>query len=579
MRRIYILIFLSLILASCTTTRWVVTDQNAVDTSATPQTITEETVFVLEEEPTVEAPVAGFTLYRIKDLEYPERVQVERSVQKYKPKWGFMILGLAGAGIAATAANTDLVFNSASTAQKLGLNLAAGLISILSVANMEASGPPIFTGETKLMRRSGSEVTRDSLRVQLEGDSHIADVSVAYEGEPLFSQTDVVLERGGLDLNLASFADTLSGIVQQQSELTVELMYDGAVSRFDFPISQFLTPHLNVTSIVANLKTTPERSEFNTLSEVGRGSFLEILDEEDENWYRVLFEGDEVFIEKEAGIVEWISTVESGPALVFEFADLPFGEIDVEHSLPILRQNKEEDRSLIISNGLNNEIGQRQYLGRDHQLFEAYMSTSLQLDDNQMQNITEPDLLRRLQNTQVMDQNGSLYVYLSGFADITESDGNPSVALVTERDGETSSILLNEIFSELIRINPERLYLFADLEYIRQTDRLTNGFNRNGTAPLLQQSANMLLRELPNSAIVFSNKPGQHSAIYSGLMEGNKRHSVFNYYWAEAIQQRKTRISTLVNHLERNIDYTSRKLHDQPQEIQAFGNLTLNLTR
>lgn len=579
MRRFLILILSVFILASCTTTRWVVTDQYAVDESATPQIANEERVFVLDKEPSVEDPVAGFSLYEIKDLEYPKKVRVERSVQKYRPKWGFVVLGLAGAGIAAVAANTDVVFTSSSTSQKLGLNLAAGIISVLSFANMEAVGDPIYTGETKLMRRSGVEVRTDSIRVESEVDSLFADVSVHHDGKLLFEQEDVPLEGSTLNLNLASFAEELNGSARGETELSIELNYEGEISRYSIPVSQFLAPYLNVTTIIANLRSSPERTDINLVSEVGRGSFLEILGEEDDHWYRVLFEDEAVFVEKESGEVEWMSTVDSGPALVFEYAELPFGEIDVEHSMPVLKQHNADDRALVISNGLNNDVGQRQYLNRDHQLFETYMTTSLQLRDNQVREVVEQNLLNELVGISAMDREGSLYVYLSGFAQITDSNGDLSIVMVTEREDQTTKISLNRIFRELVRINPESLFLFTDLQYVGQPASESDGFNRNGEIALLQQSANIILQDLPNSAIVFSNKPGQQSAIYSGLLDGNKRHSVFNYYWAEAIQQRQTRISDLVRHLERNIDYTSRRLHDQPQEIQAFGNLTLNITR
>jgi hypothetical protein len=51
-------------------------------------------------------------------------------------------------------------------------------------------------------------------------------------------------------------------------------------------------------------------------------------------------------IERDAGDVEWISTAESGPALIFEFAEVPFGEIDVENALPVIKRNNPDDRAV-----------------------------------------------------------------------------------------------------------------------------------------------------------------------------------------------------------------------------------------
>jgi hypothetical protein len=61
--------------------------------------------------------------------------------------------------------------------------------------------------------------------------------------------------------------------------------------------------------------------------------------------------------------------------------------------------------------------------------------------------------------------------------------------------------------------NPEALYLFVDLDYLRPVNQFSNGFIRNGAESQLQSLANVILRELPNSVIIFSNRPGQKSGL------------------------------------------------------------------
>jgi hypothetical protein len=315
------------------------------------------------------------------------------------------------------------------------------------------------------------------------------------------------------------------------------------------------------------------------VTEVGQGSFLELMNEDSDGFYRVQYEGNEYFVRKESGSIEWLSTADSGSALVFEFAELPFGEIDVEHSMPVLKPNNSSDRGLIISNGLNNEVDQRQYLKRDHQLFEAYLNTSFRLRNEQITTITEQQISSQLADVEGMENEGALYVYLSGFGTVRELNDQPAIYLITENNQGETLVPVAEIFSELKRMNPGSLFLFIDLDYSTGDQQSLNQINRNGSSGLLQRTANSILRDLPNSVIVFSNRPGQQSSIYTGILDGNKRHSIFNYFLAEGIQQRKTRMSDLVNHLDRNVDYTSRRLHDLPQEIQAFGNLNLNLAQ
>ncbi len=578
MRSLLILILFTLFFASCTTTRWVVTDQNAVDGSAEPRVVADRQAYIMERQPTVDEPYAGFQLYQIKDLEFPERVRVERTVQKYKPKWGFVLLGVAGAATAVVAANTGVILSGASVTQKVGLNLSAGLISILSFTNLESTGEPIYTGETKLMRQSGVEARRDSVKIEPD-DSVYVDVNIFLHEEALFSQEEVPVENGELELNLGSFADEMRGKIDRDSEVRILLSHDGLGNEFTVPTAQFLAPYLNINSLVANLRSTPEGGDLNIATEIGQGSFLELMDEDTDDFYRVQYEGSEYFVRKESGSIEWLSTADSGSALVFEFAELPFGEIDVEHSMPVLKPNNSSDRGLIISNGLNNNYDQRQYLKRDHQLFETYLNSSFRLQDDQIATITEQQISSQLEEVEGMDGEGSLYVYLSGFGTVRELNNQPSIHLITDNDQGENLIPVTEIFSELKRMNPGSLFLFIDLDYSARDQQTSNQLNRNGSSGLLQRTANNIIRDLPNSVVVFSNRPGQQSSIYSGILDGNKRHSIFNYFLAEAIQQRKTRMSDLVNHLDRNVDYTSRRLQDQPQEVQAFGNLNLNLAQ
>lgn len=580
MRSLLILTLFTIFFASCTTTRWVVTDQNAVDGSAEPRVVEDRQAFILNQQPTVDEPIAGFQLYQIKDLEFPERVRVERTVQKYKPKWGFVLLGVAGAATAVVAANTGIILSGASVTQKIGLNLSAGLLSILSFTNLESTGDPIYTGETKLMRQSGVEARRDSVKIEPD-DSMYVDVSIFLEEEALFSQEEVPVENGELELNLGSFGDEMRGKIDKNSEVRVLLSHNGSDNEFTVPTAQFLAPYLNINSLIANLRSTPEGGDLNIATEVGQGSFLELMDEDTEDFYRVQYEGNEYFVRKESGSIEWLSTADSGSALVFEFAELPFGEIDVEHSMPVLKPNNSSDRGLIISNGMNNGYDQRQYLKRDHQLFEAYLNTSFRLRDNQITTITEQQIISQFNEVEGMEGEGALYVYLSGFGTVRELNNQPAIHLITDTDNDQGETLIpvTEIFSELKRMNPGSLFLFIDLDYSARDQQSSNQLNRNGSSGLLQRTANNIIRDLPNSVVLFSNRPGQQSSLYTGILDGNKRHSIFNYFLAEAIQQRKTRMSDLVNHLDRNVDYTSRRLHDQPQEIQAFGNLNLNLAQ
>jgi hypothetical protein len=164
-------------------------------------------------------------------------------------------------GISFVAANTGLIFSSVSTSQKLGLNIAGGLLGILSFTNLDTTGEPIYTGETMMMRRSGVEVRFDSLRIQQHDQFPSTDVAIYYEDELLAEQDDITLEEGVLDLNLASLADDIGRRAVRESEITILITYNGKEFKHRVPVTSFLKPHLNITRPVITLRSEPSSGD------------------------------------------------------------------------------------------------------------------------------------------------------------------------------------------------------------------------------------------------------------------------------------------------------------------------------
>lgn len=579
MRVLFILTGFLLITASCTTSRWVVTDEFAIDSNAQPGIVDRSNILVLEKEPTPVDPVMRFTPYEVIQEEYPLRVEMERTVQKYRPRWGFMLLGLAGTIFAFAAANSGTILTDVSRSQKVILNLTGGVLGVLSFINLQPSGEPIYTGESELMRRSGVEVLVDSTAIPVAESGTLDVVSITYRDSLLFSENNLRLPENGLEINLASLSGELGEQIQGDSEIYVLIEYNSRVYLEKVRVDRFMAPFIRITQPVATLHSSAADTEVNVVSEVGQDSRMQILAEGDEDWLRVKYENTEAYIRNDSGVREWMALSGGESSLVYEFAEIPFGGIDVESGVPVLKEANPEDKALIVTNGIGNQAGTRQYLGRDHDLFSHYSRNAFQIEQSAIHTIRERgdgELLRLGETAGSMFDTGSLYMFITGFADIRSvAEGREVVLVYEDRSGEVTETPLLELFREIASLSPESLYLFIDLDYL--TTPNGNGSER-ALVSLISEASGMLLRMLPNSAIVFSNRPGQQSGLYSGTNNENMRHHIFAYYWAEALQQRKTRISDLVNHLDSNVDYMSRRLHDRPQEIQAYGNLSLQIS-
>jgi len=204
------------------------------------------------------------------------------------------------------------------------------------------------------------------------------------------------------------------------------------------------------------------------------------------------------------------------------------------------------------------------------------MGASLQMEQNQRYTIqldSTRKWKRELAGLAENDSTGLLYVYFSGTADVIDNE----LYMIQSTTGEERYVPIKELFGNLGQINPEKLIVLADFDFRVQNQEGAESDPGIEGEVALQRAASELQRLVPNSAVIFSNRPGQESHLFAGGGSENKRHHIFTYYWAEALKNRNATVNLLLNHLQSNVDYTSRRLHDAPQEIKAFGNLMISV--
>ncbi|HLR90087.1 MAG TPA: hypothetical protein VK040_03965 [Balneolaceae bacterium] len=571
-----LLLLLASVAISCTTSRWIVVDEQASESAETETILSEETVILPVGFPTPTHPVLTLEVKDVVEKEIVQQVVLERGIQQYRPKWGYWVAGLSAALFTGIAANTNLIHSGISDHAVVAFNLSALALSGFTLTQLEPVGEPIYTGERRLSRSSGFQQLTDTLSRKEE----ILDLPVAldiqYAGEVLHRSGQVRFVNGENSLNLAMML-TESGLPTQEGDvMEVSLRYNEQSFNFSYEIDELLVPYIEITEPVAVLRNAPVISDLNIVTEVGEGSVFELIGTGlDEEWYQVRFGGSILYVARSMAEITWRMAGTTGDIDVFEFADVEFGAVDVENAVPILKANDPGDRAIVFSNTYLEQPEIQRYTGRDHRLFEFYMSAAYQMRESQIAHIqidsteTWRDQLSEFSDT---DSTSVLYVYLSGKAHI---DGD-TIYMRTSVSDNQPMVPVPDLLQEFIRMNPEKLILLADLDYAEiETSSPGSSGARNGVA-VQQQTAAALLREVPNAVIIFSSRPDQVSSLYAGRGSENKHHRIFMYYWADAIKKRNRTMHSVIRHLENNVDYTSRRLHDRPQEIQVFGNTTLN---
>lgn len=571
-------ILLFAVMVSCTTSRWIVVDEQAAQSTETETILSEKTIINPVRTPTPGNPVLTFEVVDVIEKEIAQQVVLERGIQQYRPKWSYWAAGLSASVFAGLAANTTLFHSGISDPAVVAFNLSALVLAGFTVAQMEPVGEPILTGEQRMSRSSGFQQLTDSLSRNDELLELPAYVEVQYSGSVIHRIEQMRFINGENSINLGALLIDSGMPVQEEERMDIVVLHKDQSFDFQYRVENLFSPYIEITEPVAVLRNAPLNSELNIVAEVGEGSVFELIENNPElDWYRVRFGGSELFVSRSVAEITWMTDGTVDDTDVFEFAEVRFGAVDVESAVPILKGNNPADRAITFTNTFLEQPEIQRYAERDRRLFQFYMSAAYQMNGSQIANIQidSTDVWRdQLEDFSATDSTHVLYAYLSGKAHIADD----TIYMRTSASDEQPLVSVSHLLEELAEMSPEKFIVLVDLDFSSGSSVNQNNNGTRVNSQVQQQTAARLLRSAPNSVMIFSSRPDQTSSLYAGRGSENKQHRIFIYYWADAIKKRSRTVSDVIRHLENNVDYTSRRLHDRPQEVQAFGNMTINPT-
>ena len=304
------------------------------------------------------------------------------------------------------------------------------------------------------------------------------------------------------------------------------------------------------------------------LTDLAQGSQLKLVSQE-ESWYKVLYGISETYIAKKDAELIWRPSEFASQLSIITVPNIPFGNIDVETNIPRIKERTENAYAFSIANReYQGSYSERSFAERDAQLLNEYLIQAYGYNPSNVRTTTnienEQQLVlayNRLANEfrQIQEK---LVVYVSGYV-VQGSDNE--ILLVGTGGALSSTINLNSFLKEISKLQVKELILLLDIDNVE-----------NKETKLVEPLAQKILVNNPNTAILVSSTESQRSRNYSSSGGEQKRHSIFSYYIADGIKKGGSTISEILNHLQRNVDYTSRRLHDQPQHILFFGNSKLS---
>lgn len=563
---IYILFLFIAIGSACSSSKWVV--ENQYETDRTDFTLLEATKF-LEYTGTTnpKSPIVNFQLKSENTFEYAQRVKTDRYIQRYRPTFRSILFGLIGAGIASTAAITV----SESNTSKNLLFGTAGFVTIASVLNMKSVGEPTPTGETRLLRKTGEiEETEVVNTTPLPEDK--ASFAIYFEGSQIVENQEIRPVNSMYSVNLL---DVLNPeIFEYDSSDVVELQLyfnDETYTKF-IPLTDIFERFIVISAQVTALRDTPEFDSRNILTDLALGSQMKLV-EEDSLWYKVLYGISETWISKTDAYPIWRSSEFATQLSIFAIPNIPFGNVDIEDNIPALTtDNNSNTYAFILANGeYQGGYSERTYATRDARLMEEYfekgfniplgnITKALNINSQRQLTLAYNRLASKLRTPQKQ-----IFVYLSGY--VGASEQGELQLIPTQQTDESEYFNLNSLLVSFSELPVEQIVVFADLDFVE--DNVKNEF--------LESLSSKVIENNPNTVVIFSSTQNQRSRDYSIADGDQKRHSIFTYFTAEAFKNGQSTISGIINHLQRNVDYTSRRLHNQPQNVIFFGDTSINL--
>lgn len=569
-----------LISAACTNTRWVVEDPMAIDYEDYKVVQSKEFLQKMEKV-SPEDPTLKLHLFSHNTYEYAKKVLMRRTIQDYRPRPGFVALGLAGAALSVYAANNISPNGDINTAKGITLNAVGGLMALSGFLSMKPVGEPRDTGEERMLRRTGAVTDQDTLEI-LAAEEKQADFSIMYGNKIIRQTQDHTFQNGKLEINLATALSELDIKDKITENVSVYVEFQDSTYQYVYSLDNILQPFARISSPITQLRNTPVETPNNILAELMEGGELQIVDDSNSGWYKVLYGISENYIPKSDAELIWRSSEMAQNNPVVAVPRIPFGNIDVETNIPILRGIRQNAAALILTNeSYQGELSKRRYAHRDGQLMKTYLKNALGFPEK---NIFE---IQDMQNVQALSapfsaidslatDSTELFVFISGYGSIHMQNGSPVLGFIPSGKGSGETINLSDFFRRIASIPSGRTVVVADVDFSQSPVKLLEDRNVLLQQPL-RRLADIITPYTADAAVFFGSELGQKSAVYLNRKGEDKKHRIFAYFFARALQQRRTTTSKIYQFLERNVTYHTRRLHDYSQDPLLFGKRSVDL--
>lgn len=575
---------MSVMTASCAGTKWVIQPESVVDYRDGVLVESYEYIRPLTD-PTPRQPVMQYELRTVNVMEYPQRTESQRYVQHYRVRPGLLALSLATSAAVLYVANAPKVATEGGFKnQKTILNSAGGVLALSGLLAMKPHGAPVATEERRMLGITGTVMLRDT--VTYIGDAvDEARLTIRYKDQLLTDRAYKEFVKGRMVFDLAREVGDIPVQGVDPGFFELEIQTGETSFRQNVPVTSVLAQYVVVSEETTPLRSAPRHVPQNILTDISQGSRLLYQETYDEDWIKVLYGVATTYVKRSDVQLIWRSMTAESENVIITRHDARFGSVDVETLIPAGITHPD-----MITVSLNNSafltgLPQKQIATDDADIIRRYFTVALGTPDNKLLNIQNPERFdfeelfafggRNTGLRTTLQDSSTLFIYINGMGIASRSERKLFLLPSDSRpdDPELIAVPVDQLLSAISRLPFKQCVIFFDTEFNTAEGPLSRDMSEN---MLREISLDFLNR--PNTALIFSALPGQKTGSYiSSDRNINNKYSIATYFFVKAIQENRRSINDIFSHLDHNVTFTSRLLHNRPQDPILLGNRDLSI--
>jgi hypothetical protein len=498
-----------------------------------------------------------------------------------------MAAGVAAAGGLIYLANSDSFFETdLSRTQKFSLYGISGLVFAGTAFNFRPHGEPRYTGEQRFLSTVGNVTYSDTTSNNTKPIDLFIDAW--HEDQELINRLQVQLN-GSLDLNIISELGLRSYSPENPGLIHLRITSESQIKEISFPLQDVLKRYVRIATRNTPLRSTPINSADNIITTVAEASLLPWVETTSDGWHRVLLGITNTYIQANEGAVVWRPSISDESSMVVTTTGMSYGSVDVERDLPASPVRNNQAIAVLIGNqDYRNPDKRNLHAHRSVRMMRNYLVESLGYNrsriiviedfrtENTLSDLFDINPVAGTIHNLPFTADTDVFVYYAGAGGVVDFRNSRVPGLVPVDGLPGEGIPLSAIFSTFADLNAGAVQFFFDTDFRDvSTDGISSGLRVN-----LLEPAEILLRRNPRSWVLFAADPAQIAGVYVSTDRRIDRiHGIATYYFTRAIQDGNTEIDMILRYMNRNMTFSSRRLHNRAQDPLFFGNRNLSLLR